>query len=77
MKELYQEVLDFLWTRQQDGEKILKKGLLQKTESLLALTRAGFKFVIHLTLLKAYTLTCSRKYTTEYGCLTTSPVKPS
>jgi hypothetical protein len=63
MKGLHQEVLDFISTRQEDGED-----LWQKTESLPSSTGEGCRFLIHLTLLKAYILTCSKKYRIKYGC---------
>jgi hypothetical protein len=67
IKGLHQEVLHFLWTRQEDGED-----LWQKTESLPSSTREGCRFLIHLTLPKAYILTCSKKYRIKYCCHTDS-----
>jgi hypothetical protein len=43
MKELYQEVLDFLWTRQQDGEKIQKRRLVAKDRISASFNKGGLQ----------------------------------
>jgi len=43
MKELHQEVLDFLWTRQQDGEKIQKRRLVAKDRISASFNKGGLQ----------------------------------
>jgi hypothetical protein len=71
MKRLHQEILDFLWTKQQDGETIQKRRLF--TNSLPVSTKEGSKSLIQLTLLKDCTSTCSKKYKTKHDSLTDIP----
>jgi hypothetical protein len=72
MKALHQEILDFLWTRQHDGEKLKNGDLLPRIESRLALTKVAYKSHTHLTLLIGSTLISSRKYIIKLDCLTDS-----
>jgi hypothetical protein len=69
MKKLHQEVLDFLWNRQEEGEKSKKEGSWPKTEFLPASTEGGCKSHIQPTLPKVFTSTYSRRSKTEYDCL--------
>jgi hypothetical protein len=43
MKKLHQEVLDFLWTRQEDGEKIQKRRLVAKDRIPASFNREGLQ----------------------------------
>ena len=43
MKKLHQEVLDFLWTRQEDGEKIQKRRLVAKDRIPASFNRGGLQ----------------------------------
>jgi hypothetical protein len=43
MKKLHQEVLDFLWTRQQDGKKIQKRRLVAKDRIPASFNRGGLQ----------------------------------
>jgi hypothetical protein len=65
MKKLHQEVLDFLGTRQEDGEKIQKRRLVAKDRIPAASTEGGCKSHIQPTPLKVSTSTYYRKFKTE------------
>jgi hypothetical protein len=43
MKKLHQEVLDFLWTRQEDGEKIQKRRFVAKDRIPASFNRGGLQ----------------------------------
>jgi hypothetical protein len=47
IKRPHQKVLDFLWTRQQDGEKVQKRRLVAKDRISASFNKGGFLIIWH------------------------------
>ncbi len=65
IKDLQQEIIDFLWTRQEEGAKIQKRRLIAKDRISASFEKEDLKYHTQQTQQTAFTSTYFKKYTTK------------